>query len=184
MAQHDLGHLPTFEGDSKLVNIVVETSKGMRTKMKYEEKTGVFRAEKVLPVGLIFPFDFGFLPSTVGGDGDPLDVLVLSETGLPFGCVVLGRLVAVLECEQTEQGETERNDRLVAMPIDAKSRAPMLPSIPLDTRLTKAITEFFQKYNELQGKGFRSLGMHGPERALEIVTDGIKSAKRNGKRRK
>jgi inorganic pyrophosphatase len=60
----------------------------------------------------------------------------------------------------------------------------MLPSIPLDTRLTKAITEFFQKYNELQGKRFRSLGMHGPERAMEIVANGIKSAKRNGKGRK
>jgi inorganic pyrophosphatase len=123
MPQRDLGHLPTFEGDSKLVNIVVETSKGMRTKMKYEEKTGVFRAEKVLPVGLVFPFDFGFLPSTLGGDGDPLDVVVLSESGLPLGCVVLGRLVAVLECEQTQEGETQRNDRLVAMPIDAKSRS-------------------------------------------------------------
>jgi inorganic pyrophosphatase len=181
MPQRDLGHLPTFEGDSKLVNIVVETSKGMRTKMKYEEKTGVFRAEKVLPVGLVFPFDFGFLPSTLGGDGDPLDVVVLSESGLPLGCVVLGRLVAVLECEQTQEGETQRNDRLVAMPIDAKSRAPMLPSIPLDTRLTKAITDFFVKYNELQGKKFRPLGMHGPERALEIVKSGTKSAKQNGK---
>jgi hypothetical protein len=51
-------------------------------------------------------------------------------------------------------------------------------------RLTTAITEFFVKYNELQGKKFRSLGMHGPDRALEIVKNGMKSAKRNGKRKK
>jgi hypothetical protein len=57
----------------------------------------------------------------------------------------------------------------------------VLSSIPLDTRLTRAITEFFVKYNELQGKKFRSLGMHAPERPLEIVKNGIKSAKRNGK---
>jgi inorganic pyrophosphatase len=184
MPQHDLAKLPTFEGDSKLVNIVVETSKGMRTKLKYEEEHGIFRAEKVLPVGLVFPFDFGFLPSTIGGDGDPLDALVLSEAGIPYGCVVLGQLVGVLECEQTEDGETERNDRLLATPIDAKSQAPMLPSIPLDRRLTTAITEFFEKYNELQGKRFRSLGMHGPERALQIVKSAMKSAKRNGKNKK
>src|SRR5690348_4610654 len=169
MPQHDLAKLPTFEGDSKLVNIVVETSKGMRTKLKYEEDEGVFRAEKVLPVGLVFPFDFGFLPSTLAEDGDPLDVLVLSEAGLPYGCVVLGELAGVLECEQTQDGKTERNDRLLALPMDAKSREPMLPAIPLDKRLTKAITEFFVKYNELQGKKFRALGVHGPERALEIV---------------
>ena len=184
MPQHDLGHLPAFEGDSNLVNIVVETTKGMRTKLKYAEKEGVFRAEKALPFGLVFPFDFGFVPSTRGGDGDPLDALVLSEAGIPFGCVVLGKLVGVLECEQTEKGETERNDRLVAVPMDAKSHDPMLPSIPLDQRLTAAITEFFVKYNELQGKKFRSLGMHGPERALEIVRNGVKSARRNSKHKK
>jgi inorganic pyrophosphatase len=183
MAQHDLGHLPTFAGKANLVNVVVETSKGMRTKLKYDDKEGIFRAEKALPVGLVFPFDFGFVPSTVGGDGDPLDALVLSETGIPYGCVVLGQLVGVLECEQTQDGETQRNDRLVVVPIDAKSRAPMLPSIPLDKRLTTAITEFFVKYNELQGKKFRSLGMHGADRALEIVKNGMKSAKRKGKRR-
>lgn len=178
MAPNDLGHLPTFEGHSNFVNVVVETSKGMRTKLKYDEKEGIFRAEKTLPVGLVFPFDFGFVPSTIGGDGDPLDALVLSEAGIPFGCVVLGQLVGVLECEQTQDGETQRNDRLVAVPIDAKSGAPMLPSIPLDKRLTTAITEFFVKYNELQGKEFRSLGMHGPDRALEIVKNGMKTAKR------
>ena len=77
-----------------------------------------------------------------------------------------------------------RNDRLLAVRMDAKTRAPMLPSIPLDKRLTTAITNFFIKYNELQGKKFRSLGMHGEERALEIVKKGMKSAKRNGKRKK
>lgn len=183
MPQHELAKLPTFVGDSKLVNIVVETSKGMRTKLKYEEEHGIFRAEKVLPLGLVFPFDFGFLPSTLGGDGDPLDVLVLSEAGLPYGCVVLGQLVAVLECEQTQDGDTQRNDRVIALPVDMKSKAPM-PLIPLDKRLTTAISEFFVKYNELQGKKFRSLGMNGPERALEIVKSAMKSASRNGKHKK
>jgi inorganic pyrophosphatase len=55
----------------------------MRTQLKYEGKDGFFRAEKVLPVGFVFPLDFGFLPSTLGGDGDPLDALVLSEARIP-----------------------------------------------------------------------------------------------------
>lgn len=184
MAGKDLSKIPTFEEKSDLVNVVVETSKGMRTKLKYDEKAGIFRAEKTLPLGLAFPFDFGFLPATLGGDGDPLDVLVLSEAGLPYGCVVLGQLVGVLECEQTEKGETRRNDRLIAVPIDAKSRQPMQPSIELDERLNKAIGDFFAKYNELQGKKFRLLGMHGPDQAMEIVRRGMELAKRNGKRKK
>ena len=184
MAQSDLSKIATFEKNSDLVNIVVETSKGMRTKLKYDEKEGIFRAEKTLPLGLVFPFDFGFLPATLGGDGDPLDVLVLSEGGIPFGCVVLGELVGVLECEQTQEGETQRNDRLIAVPIDAKSHEPMQPSIELDGKLNQAISEFFVKYNELQGKKFRTLGMRGPDRAMEIVKRGMELAKGNGKTKK
>ena len=70
---------------------------------------------KVLPLGASFPFDFGFIPSTKGEDGDPLDVLVLTEEPAFVGCVLPALLIGVLEAEQTEKGETVRNDRLVAV---------------------------------------------------------------------
>lgn len=108
MSEATLSKLPTFEGDSKLLNIVIETPRGSRTKMKYDEQLHVLRAEKPLPLGMVFPFAFGFLPSTKAGDGDPLDVLVLSEAELPWGSIVLGDAIAVMECEQREKGKTER----------------------------------------------------------------------------
>ncbi len=184
MRERKLHTLPTFANGSDLVNIVIEVTKGTRTKLKYDDQDGVFRAEKVLPVGLVFPFDFGFLPSTLGGDGDPLDVLVLSESGLPFGSVVLGRLIAVQECEQTERGKTNRNDRLIAIPIDAKSEEPMEPSVEFDDKLNVAISDFFVKYNELQGKRLRPLGNHGSGRAKEIVKQGMQLAKRSKNHKK
>lgn len=167
--------LPTFEGNA--VNIVIETPRGSRAKMKYDEDFGGFRFEKLLPVGQSFPFDFGFLPSTESPDGDPLDVLLLSEEPVPVGCVVLGKIVGVLEAKQTENGETERNDRLIAIPLDAKSREAMVPTPRFDKILAKAITDFFVSYNALQGKKFKSLGLHGPKRALQHVKRAMQKKK-------
>src|SRR5205085_1193065 len=85
------------------------------------EKIGLFKLGKVLPSGAVFPFDFGFIPSTAGEDGDPLDVLLVLDEPAFVGCLVPARLVGVVEARQTEKsGEHVRNDRLIAVPIAAK----------------------------------------------------------------
>src|SRR5258708_410296 len=160
--------LPTFDGDA--VNIVVETPKGGRAKMKYDEKTDVFRFEKLLPLGQAFPFDFGFLPSTEGGDGDPLDVLLIGEEPAPVGCVVLGKIVGVLEGKQTESGRNERNDRIIAIPIDRKSRKPLMPAPRIAKEFTKSISAFFVSYNARHDKKFAPLGILAPNPALPLAT--------------
>ncbi len=167
--------LPTFDGDG--VNVVIETPKGGRAKMKYDEMADVFRFEKLLPLGQSFPFDFGFLPSTIGGDGDPLDVLLIGEEPSPVGCVVLGKIIGVLEGKQTEKGRNERNDRIIAIPLDGKSRKPMMPAPCVDKALEKGIIDFFVSYNALQGKKFLPLGLHGRKRALHLVKSGMQQVK-------
>src|SRR5690349_9995417 len=111
MNEKDLG---PFSKEKRL-HIVVETPKASRNKYAYDFRLGMLRLKKVLPVGLVFPFDFGAVPGTEGDDGDPLDVLVLMEEPVPPGCLVEAELVGVIEAEQSEDGKTERNDRLVAI---------------------------------------------------------------------
>ena len=138
-------------------------------KLKYDETSGVFHAEKLLPPGRAFPFDFGFIPSRRAEDGDPLDALVLSESGLPAMTVVLARAVKIMKCRQTEKGKSERNDRIIAIPVDAKSREPMQPAIKADRKLLGAILSFFVEYNELQGKKFEVIRTEGAREALEMI---------------
>src|SRR5262245_20289466 len=110
-----LDRLPAWDPDSGRLLVVVETPRGLRNKYKYDPAYGLVRVDKVLPLGAAFPFDFGFVPSTRGEDGDPVDVLVLMyEPAFP-GCVVTARLLVVIQAEQTEGGETLRNDRLIAV---------------------------------------------------------------------
>src|ERR687890_1560322 len=109
----NLFNLDTFHDDEEL-NVIIETPKGSRNKYNYDEKLGLFRLGGVLTSGASFPFDFGFVPSTLGGDGDPLDVLVLMDEPAFAGCLVRARLLGVIEAEQTEKGKTAQNDRLIA----------------------------------------------------------------------
>src|ERR1700694_401208 len=97
------------------VQVIIETPKGSRNKYAWDPKQRVFTLKKVLPEGMVFPHDFGFIPSTRGQDGDPIDVLVLMDQPAFTGCLVPSRLGGVFEGEQTEDGKTERNDRLLAV---------------------------------------------------------------------
>jgi inorganic pyrophosphatase len=98
-----------------VIDVVIETPKGSRNKFKYDVHSRRFKLAKVLPEGMVFPFDFGFVPSTKGADGDPLDVLVLMDEPAFPGCFVECRLVGILEAEQTKGQRKIRNDRLIAV---------------------------------------------------------------------
>src|SRR5919205_292634 len=106
--------LPAFDQDGNL-RVIVETPKGSRNKFKYEPDLGLFRLSGVLPLGTTFPFDFGFVPCTSAPDGDPLDVLVLMDEPAFAGCLLTARLIGVIEADQTEDGQTVRNDRLIGV---------------------------------------------------------------------
>src|SRR4051812_16479610 len=92
---------------------IVETPKGSRNKFSYDRETRLFKLGGLLPQGMMFPFDFGFLPSTIGGDGDPLDVMVLMDAPAHVGCLLELRIIGIITAEQTQDGETTHNDRLL-----------------------------------------------------------------------
>ncbi len=110
----NLTRLDAFCGDGE-VNVIVETPKGRRNKYDYEPKERLFTLSKVLPARAVFPFGFGFVPSTLCEDGDPLDIVLLMDEPAFPGCKIQARLIGVIEAEQTEKdGKTVRNGRLLA----------------------------------------------------------------------
>ena len=175
-----LSELPAFDADGNL-SIVIETPKGSSNKYYYDEETGAFRFKMVLPEGNSFPFDFGFIPSTVGEDGDPLDVLVLLDSPLPVGCLLAARPVGVIEAEQRERdGTVERNDRLLAAAVNARTHAHVQRLEDLRPGLLDEVEAFFGHYNALSGKTFTPTGRGGPERARALVEAGMAAAKKKG----
>ncbi len=151
--------------DQQLVNVVVETPKGGRTKFKYDEELAVFEVARLLPKGMVFPFDFGFVPQTKADDGDPLDVLILMEEPMFPGCLLKARIIGVLEAEQTEEGETHRNDRIIAVGASSIDFADVKNIEDLPRTSLEQIEEFFITYNRQFGKEMRFLDRKGPSAA-------------------
>src|SRR4029450_3909061 len=169
-----LEHLSAREPDSELVRVGIDPPKGSRNKYTYDETLGLYRLSKVLPLGLAFPYDFGFIPSTQAEDGDPLDVLLLGEEALFPGCLVTVRLVGVLQAEQTEHGKTFRNDRLMGA-IETPVNRPVIQTFEdLRSERLEEIEYFFMAYNHLEGRHFKPLGSHGPAMAEQLLADGIR----------
>src|SRR5690242_8702682 len=95
--------MPAIDGETHDIRVVVETPKGSRNKYKYSAECGCLELKKVLPEGMAFPYDFGFVPSTQGGDGDPIDVLLFADAPIVAGTIVTARLIGVLEARQKEK---------------------------------------------------------------------------------
>jgi inorganic pyrophosphatase len=170
-----LNRLPPYSDDD--LNVIIETPKGSQHKYSYDGDFGLFVLKGTMPAGAVFPFDFGFVPSTLGGDGDPLDVLVLMDAPAAFGCLVPSRLIGVIEADQTEQGNTERNDRLIAVASNSRRHHSVRSLDDVSTDLVEEIEHFFISYNMIKGNQFEPLGRHGPDRAHELVREGVERAR-------
>jgi len=167
--------IPPFANkDQRIVNAVIETPSGSRNKFKFDEKLGFYALSGVLPEGMVFPHAFGFVPSTKAEDGDPEDVLVIMDEPTFTGCVVPTRLVGVIEAEQTEDGETERNDRLIAVAAHSRDYSEVKSMDDLNKNMVKEIEQFFVNYNEERGKKFRVLQTRGPRQALKLLEKSLR----------
>jgi inorganic pyrophosphatase len=149
-------------------NAIVETPKGSQVKYAYDKETGLMRLSKILPAGMVFPYNFGFFPSTLAADGDALDVLILNDEVLTAGCLLTVQPVAVIEATQTENGRPVRNDRIVGQAVSHE--APLeVRKLKLDPVVASQIAQFFAAYNKLYDKKFKLLGVGGPKRARQLI---------------
>ncbi len=87
------------------MRVVIETPRRSRNKYSYDPECDCMQLSTVLPEGMVFPYDFGFIPSTLGEDGDPLDILILMDEPVLPGCVIRARLVGAIEAKQKERAK-------------------------------------------------------------------------------
>src|SRR5246500_2141632 len=169
---------PIVSQDKQLLRVVVETPKGSRNKFAFNPDEHTFELKKVLPAGMAFPYDFGFVPSTLGDDGDPVDVLALMDEPAFPGCLLKCRLIGIIEGEERTKKDTERNDRIVAVEQDNHSYSHVKHIDDLGKKFVKELEEFFVNYHDLDGSEYRVLDVRGPGEARRRIGDGIKAVKR------
>ncbi|WP_212003559.1 inorganic diphosphatase [Chitinophaga sp. HK235] len=151
----------------KELQVVIETPRGSSEKFDFDPVSRFFVLSKALPAGMVFPFDFGFIPGTRGEDGGPLDILVLSEFKTFSGCMLKCRLIGAVKGIQREADGTQiRNDRYIAVPFVSTvyKEVDVMPD-----KLIRELEIFLVAYHQLEGKQFRPMGYLDAAPAYEQI---------------
>jgi len=142
--------IPVGDKPPDVVNVVVEVISGTRDKYEYNPKWEAFVLDRILYSSVMFPLEYGFIPQTWYEDGDPLDIMVLSEEPAEVGCVIKARVIGVLIMED-EKGE---DPKILSVPV----RDPRFDGINditgIQQHKLKEIQEFFETYKRLEPHKF------------------------------
>jgi inorganic pyrophosphatase len=147
--------------------MIVEIPKNSGNKYEYDRNLGVFRLDRALYSPMHYPGDYGFIPGTLGGDGDPLDILVLSDEPAFPGVLITARPVGVLEMIDQE----EPDQKILAVP-NANPRFDQVTNIDqVFPHNLREIEHFFEIYKELEGKRTEMRGWGGVEKARDLIVE-------------
>jgi len=155
--------------DDGIVQVIIETPANSRNKFAFDPEQGIFALKKVLPAGMVFPYDFGFLPQTIAPDGDPIDVLLLMDEPAFPGCAVRSRLIGVIEGQQFDGKKKVRNDRLIAVAEANHMYANVRTIKDLPRKWLRELQVFFVNYHNLEGKKYELLGCKGAAAAFTLI---------------
>jgi inorganic pyrophosphatase len=168
--------LKPIDKQQGVLQVVIETPKGSRNKFAFDPEQRVFALRKVLPAGMAFPYDFGFLPKTMAPDGDPIDVLLLMDEPAYPGVVVRSRLIGVIEGEQVEDSKKTRNDRLLAVAEANHQYANIKTFQDLPRQFLQELEQFFVNYHKQEGKEYKLLGCKGASEGMRLIQEARRAA--------
>jgi inorganic pyrophosphatase len=162
-----LDRLPTRNKDG-CVNVVVESPRGSRLKIEFDRKLGAFGVSRPLPLGMSYPFDWGFVPSTRAADGDPVDAMLLNDVPTYPGVVIACRPIGMVELLQTESGGApEVNNRVVLLPKWRDAHLEEASDLPEEIR--RQIESFFVGVAKFTDKKVQIKGWASAKKAMRFI---------------
>jgi inorganic pyrophosphatase len=161
----DYLNLPCRDEDGR-ISFVVEAPKGSAVKLAFDPTRGVFVFKRALALGVCYPHDWGFIPSTRASDGDPLDAMLLCDAPTWPGVVIPARAIGVVRLTQKANEKRERNDRVMLVPADDQRFADVQD---LTKNVRRELEQFFVTMTELTDKEVDVEGWEGPKSAEKVI---------------
>lgn len=166
---HNLLKLPPGDDAPHSVNAIIEVPKGSASKYEYDDKLGVFRLDRVLYSPMHYPGNYGFVPSTLAEDGDPVDILVLNDQPIYPGALLEARPIGFLEMSD----EKGRDQKILAVSMGDPRYKEYMSLKDVTRHRLREIEHFFEIYKELEGKATEVEGWCDVEDAHRLILDGI-----------
>ncbi len=165
--------LPPGPNVPEVINVVIEVPRGSANKYEYDKELGIVKLDRVLYAAMQYPGDYGFIPSTLGGDGDPLDVLILSTHPFLPGVLVEARVLGMLEMSD----DKGRDEKILAVPADDPRWDDLQNLTDVRTHRLAEIEHFFLEYKTLEGKTVTSEGWRDRETAFKTIQEAVERGK-------
>src|SRR5215467_11445198 len=166
----DYTKLPIGSNAPDRVNAVIEIPQGSIHKYEYDKQLHVFRLDRTLYSPVHYPGDYGFVPSTLGLDGDPVDVLVLVDVPSFPGCLMEVRPIGLLR--MIDQGK--HDEKILAVVENDPVYRQIKECGQVFPHLLRQIEHFFSIYKSLEGKKTEITGWSGADAAKKIIVEGQK----------
>src|SRR6267142_1199444 len=149
--------------------VIIEIPKGSKNKYELDKETGLLRLDRVLYSAVHYPADYGFIPRTYCGDGDPLDALVLGQEPVYPLTIVEARAVGVMRMRD-EKGV---DDKIVAVSVRDPSFAEYTDKAQLPGHVLRQVRRFFEDYKVLEHKQVVVEDLLGPQDAVQIIRNAL-----------
>jgi inorganic pyrophosphatase len=162
---HPWHDLATGRDVPEVVTAVIEIPTNERNKYELDKDSGMFRLDRVLHSAVHYPGDYGFLPRTLGDDGDPLDILVLMTIPVFTGCLVDARPIGLFHL--VDHGQAD--EKVLAVPVGDPYSEGLHDLEDIQPHYVREIEHFFQVYKDLEGKDTQTQGFEGAEAAKRAI---------------
>ncbi len=179
VAPTNLYDLPAGSNIPEFINVIIEVPRNTSNKYEYDKDLGVIKLDRVLYASMSYPGDYGFIPSTLGGDGDPLDVILLSTHGFQVGVMVEARVVGMLVMKD-DKGEDEK---ILAVPARDPRWNDRVELEDIQQHRLAEIEHFFLEYKTLEEKTVTTKGWRSKLEAMQEILGSVQRAKANKKRK-
>jgi inorganic pyrophosphatase len=171
-----LDKIPAKDGDA--INVIIEIPMNSNPiKYEFDKESGAIFVDRFINTAMFYPCNYGFIPHTLSGDGDPVDVLVLSNYPVVPNCVIKSRPIGVLMMED----ESGLDEKIIAVPISKldKTFDNIHDLDHLNQMLKERIIHFFEHYKDLEkGKWVKVIGFEGASKAKNLIEEGIQRGAR------
>lgn len=168
---HEVDH--DFQKENKKVNGIIEISRGSKAKYEVDKKSGLLKLDRVIFAAFTYPINYGFIPQSLGDDGDPLDILVLSEVSIEPLCLVKAKVIGYMQMIDSGQGD----EKIIAV-ADGDMSVSHINSIEeLPANFKAELKHFFLHYKNLLNKTVLVDDFLGTEAALEVIAKSIENYK-------
>ena len=171
---HPWHDIPTGPNPPGEVTAVIEIPTNERNKYELDKKLGVFRLDRVLYSAVHYPGDYGFLPRTLGEDGDPLDILVLMTIPVFTGCLVDSRPIGLFHL--VDRGAAD--EKVLAVPLRDPYSDGLNDIGDVPAHHLKEIEHFFQVYKSLEGTQIETRGFEGAAEARAAIVKAMQAYER------